>query len=364
MKTKGLNPQSGASVTEVLIVLVTAGLLLAVAVSQFGKSSSKFQRHNITHELKVAFERARFDSVKRRASVKSDMSKVVINSSSKFTVYVDMNQDGVLDTSTENRVVDFAGYTDARFAGYMVYPVTVEFDQFGHAYATDGSDPPVTINPKFLICDSGCTKHSYSGEYIIEGADASNSDSISISQSGTVAVIGGGESLPSLTDPNLNTNANTTANVRGQTSNVNITNLFVYNSASGTSPTAVTPTPTPTATPVNATPTPTPEPTVAPTPTPTVPPSTCSASAPVTATFSKNGGSGIITISYSNASSTVFTITKTGSINSVSPTTKTSTQSSGSFNITVNYPNGNVGSPNTVVVSGCGTTRTTSVVIQ
>jgi outer membrane biosynthesis protein TonB len=119
-----------------------------------------------------------------------------------------------------------------------------------------------------------------------------------------------------------------------------------------------TPTPTPEET---ATPTPTPEETPTPTPTPTP---TCSVTAPSAVTFAKNGSPKTFTVNYSNAVSTTFSITKTGFITSVSPTSVTNLASSGSFTISVSYPNGNISTTGTVVISGCGSPQTVDVTVN
>ena len=73
MKKADLYSQRGASVIEVLIVLVVVGILAVLAIASFGKSRENFARQNVAREFKVRLERARFDSVKRRANVCTNM---------------------------------------------------------------------------------------------------------------------------------------------------------------------------------------------------------------------------------------------------------------------------------------------------
>jgi hypothetical protein len=48
------------------VVISIIAIVAAIALMQRGNSNEQFKRQNITWGLKNAFERARFDSVKRR----------------------------------------------------------------------------------------------------------------------------------------------------------------------------------------------------------------------------------------------------------------------------------------------------------
>ncbi len=66
-KKERLDPQAGISYVELLVVIVIVAIVASLALMQRGNANEQFQRQNAARELKVAFERARFDSVKRRA---------------------------------------------------------------------------------------------------------------------------------------------------------------------------------------------------------------------------------------------------------------------------------------------------------
>ncbi|MGI8639608.1 MAG: pilus assembly FimT family protein [Pyrinomonadaceae bacterium] len=179
MKIEKVNSQSGVSLIEVLIVLVILAILISFAVAQFGNSKTNLQRQRIAREFKVYLERARFDSVKRRAVNTGDMAKITLNSSSSFTVNIDFDGNGTLGT-TETRQVDFTQRSDAQIlvSTTLVYPVTISFDQRGHVTAKDSSTPAQDISPVFTICSSGnCSGTS------------ADTTVISISTTGTVAVL-------------------------------------------------------------------------------------------------------------------------------------------------------------------------------
>lgn len=191
MKIQKLSPQSGFSLIEVFIVLVMIGILTTLALMQFGSSRVDFQRQRIAREFKIYLERARFDSVKRRANGVGEAAKVVLNGPSSFTVSLDFDGDGTL-LNTETRTVNFRDRTDAtiRVSDSLTYPVTLAFDRRGLVTATDGNSAPVT--PLFSIC-SDCTDSS---------PDITR---ISVSSSGTVAELRPGqdpETMPTPTNTN------------------------------------------------------------------------------------------------------------------------------------------------------------------
>src|SRR5690606_12428047 len=58
---------AGFSFVELMVVIVIIVIVATLALMQRGSANEQFQRQNVARELKVALERARFDSVKRRA---------------------------------------------------------------------------------------------------------------------------------------------------------------------------------------------------------------------------------------------------------------------------------------------------------
>jgi prepilin-type N-terminal cleavage/methylation domain-containing protein len=247
MKNRAFGNQSGVSLVELLIVLVIISILIVAAVAQFGDAGDRFETQNIARELKVNFERARFDSVKRRPTTINDMSRVVINDDTSFSLTIDADKSGSIET-TDTKNISFGGRTDVKIiATGMSFPVTVAFDRKGHISAIDSSG--TTVTPTFVICDN-CTAGNYltSSYYIV-----------SVSPTGTVTMLNKGETLPSHLDP-------TTTNVN---SDYEIDPMITV--LSGVIPVGTpvsTPTPDPTPIPT-ATPTPTPTPSATPTPTAT-----------------------------------------------------------------------------------------------
>jgi type II secretory pathway pseudopilin PulG len=190
MKKKRFKNQSGFSIVEVIIILTIIAILVTLAISQFGSSKTDFQRQRIAREFKVYLERARFDSVKRRANTVNDMSRIVLNSATSFTAAIDFNENGVIDTS-EIRTIDFTHRSNTQIvvSDTFNYPVTIRFNQRGHVTATDGLNNAVT--PVFTICSSNCA-----------GANQ-ESTIISLSTTGTVAVLKAGQSPSALPTPQI-----------------------------------------------------------------------------------------------------------------------------------------------------------------
>ena len=264
MKKTNFSSQSGLTLFEVLVVLVIAAILVTFAVAQLGQSKNNLQRQNVARELKVSFERARFDSVKRRAADINKRAGVKVDAT-YFDVTIDRNLSGAIEASDTNKI-DFGAGSDIRIVSAdLAFPVTVKFDQRGQITAIDALG--VNVKPKFIICNN-CTAAT---------ANAQNANVISISPTGTIVMTAFGESEPTFQNP-IVTNVNTGFEIKSSVAYMGNSNTTTggYPTPTPTStatptPTS-TPTPTPTATPTpspNATPTPTPTPIPTPTPTPT-----------------------------------------------------------------------------------------------
>jgi prepilin-type N-terminal cleavage/methylation domain-containing protein len=209
MKPNKPNMQSGFSLIEVFIVLIIIAIITTFALITFGSSKVDLHRQAVVREFKIYLERARFDSVKRRAE-DPNRATVVLNSATSFTVQLDYNEDGTLQPN-ETRTVDFTQRSNTQIlvTDTLNYPVTISFDRRGHVTTLDGLGDD--INPVFTIC-SNC-------------ADASPDQSvISISTTGTVGV-SSEEPDPSALPTPVVTNANVTLNcyiyVPGVNANVN-----------------------------------------------------------------------------------------------------------------------------------------------
>ena len=196
MKPNEPNPQGGFSLIEVFIALVIIGIITAFAILAFGSSKVDLHRQAVAREFKIYLERARFDSVKRRAE-DPNRAALTLNNATSFTVQLDFNEDGTLE-GNETRTVDFTQRSNTQIlvTDTYNYPVTISFDRRGHATTVDSLGNEIT--PVFTIC-SNCT------------AQEPDQSVIALSTTGTVSVTSEEVDPTALPTPSV-TNANVTPN--------------------------------------------------------------------------------------------------------------------------------------------------------
>ena len=200
MKSVEKYPQKGFSVVELLIVLAILAVLTTLAIANFRTSKVDLERQAITREFKVYLERARFDSVKRRAVNVADQANLILTGPSSFTAQIDFDDDRVL-RANETRVVDFTQRSQTQILVSDVglsYPITIRFDRRGHVTATNSLG--AVVDPvMFTICSSStnCT------------ATSTDRTVISLSSSGTVAVMRDGQSPAAAPTPTIGNTAAT-----------------------------------------------------------------------------------------------------------------------------------------------------------
>lgn len=193
-RNRKVSGQTGATLAELIVVMVLITIVSALALMQFGSSRQQFRRQNVSKELKVAFERARFDSVKRRAT-SPNQAKVTVNVTS-FTTAVDANGNGTIDVA-DDLTHSFGGQnvTVTNTTGNsMTFPVTVTFDQRGEVIAKDAVNS--TVNPIFLVCNATCTSAT---------ANSGNSDIVLVTPTGTVNLLSGSSTIPTFATPPVTT---------------------------------------------------------------------------------------------------------------------------------------------------------------
>jgi Tfp pilus assembly protein FimT len=194
-KTKRLYRQAGISYVELLVVIVIIAIVASLALMQRGNANEQLQRQNVARELKVALERARFDSVKRRGEDGSanglpDLrAKVLVNTNSfQLTTYRD-DVNGVAAAELQNYALP-PGTSIQRFDG-GVMPVEVFFNRRGEATAFAGGS---AVNPAFLSCNGPCLTQT-----------PANSNIVLVTPTGTVNLLPGGTAIPSFAAPSVTT---------------------------------------------------------------------------------------------------------------------------------------------------------------
>lgn len=176
----------GFSLVELVVVIVIIAVVSSFALYQFTAPRKIFARQNISRELKVALERARFDSVKRRAADPAIRARVVVSSSS-FKLETDRDDDGTIEAS-EALVNSFSGQPYVIAGVGFSLPATVSYDQRGEVTAVDAVGDPVT--PVFRICYVNCAS-----------PNNANSDLLLVTPTGTVNLLGGGQAIPTFSSP-------------------------------------------------------------------------------------------------------------------------------------------------------------------
>ncbi len=198
--------EAGLSVVEMLIVAVIISVIGGIAVMQFRAPDTQLKRQNVARELKVALERARFDSVKRRAladvdpggsfSLSDDNRARVIVTATSYTLVTDNDRNGVVANSDgtpasgDGAVTDFAGQNIVIAGSGIALPATVYFNQRGEATAVSSSG----TSPVFYICNVNC-----------DAPSNSNANLLMVTPTGTVNLLGGGASPPSFAAANVTT---------------------------------------------------------------------------------------------------------------------------------------------------------------
>ncbi len=187
--------QKGVSLVEMLAVISIIIILSTIAVMRLGSSKAQLERQNVARELKVAFERARFDSVKRRAQTGS-LANAVVGTNS-FTMKTDINGNGTIETA-ENRVnTSWNSVISIRNQNgtALSADVTVAFNKRGETVLYGA--PAV-----FLVCNGDCSTPA-----------VNNSNLVVVTATGTVNILPGGATIPTFAAPGV-TSVNTNTGIR------------------------------------------------------------------------------------------------------------------------------------------------------
>jgi Tfp pilus assembly protein FimT len=182
--------ESGVSLVELLVVCVVIAIVAALAFMQRGTADAQFQRQNAARELKVAFERARFDSVKRRAdgSSAAPLAYVEVRTTS-FTLRT-FNVDANAAAVAVDRVYPFpAGVVASGYNFSLGSSKQVQFDFRGQAAVVGGGEP------QFMICN-GATCPSAPG-------NNGETNTVLVTPTGTVNLLPGGIAIPSFNNPTI-----------------------------------------------------------------------------------------------------------------------------------------------------------------
>jgi Tfp pilus assembly protein FimT len=192
--SKSFTSETGITLVEVTVVLVIIVVLSAIAFMKRGPANEIFKRQNAAQQLKAAFERARFDSVKRRPDANVGQAKVVV-STWGYTLTTDLDLNGVLNGS-DDRNTDIGSQNIAiREYNGSILPITVYYNKRGEAVDINGNP----ISPVFYVCNSTCNSPG-----------KANANILLVTPTGTVNLLPGDARLPVFGQPNINSVPTTT----------------------------------------------------------------------------------------------------------------------------------------------------------
>lgn len=180
--------QRGVTVTELLVVIVVIGVICGFALMQAGGTDDQLQRQNVAQAFKVAFERARFDSVKRRASeVGSNALReaTVTVTPTSFTLRTYTNEANGTATPSDQTTTLPSGIVIGRYDGATLTSVVVTFDMRGEIGSASDA--------QFYICNVTCAgSHTNT-----------NANLLIVTPTGTVNLLPGSSTLPTFGVPSM-----------------------------------------------------------------------------------------------------------------------------------------------------------------
>lgn len=178
--------QSGVTVVELLIVVILIAIIAGFALMQRGSANAQLARQNVARDLKTAFERARFDSVKRRADgANVDFATVQVQAA-QFTLTTDANQDGDIDDPSDSVVTPVPPNIEIAAGPGLALPLTISFNRRGE---------PDVADPVFIVCNGDCNYNN----------DVAGANIIHVTSTGTVNFLPGGSNITPFPTPPVQT---------------------------------------------------------------------------------------------------------------------------------------------------------------
>jgi len=195
-----LSSEAGVTLVELMVVALIIIIVGTIAVLNAGTANARFQRQNATRQLKAALERARFDSVKRRAVNDNQKASVTLSATS-FILTTDVTLNG-LTTDSADAVITYAdaGITFQRYDGaaFSASNEKVAFNMRGEV--------PTSPAAQFLICNGTCPA--------VASLTPNVADILIVTPTGTVNLLPGTpDALPTFTDPTLAGSTSATADI-------------------------------------------------------------------------------------------------------------------------------------------------------
>ena len=159
---KKLSNDAGVSKVELLIVLAMLFVVGGFVIFKLVGSPKAEARANVSRELGGYLEKARSDSMRRKATEINEMAQVKVFNGKFYSVAIDANGDGHLDIPL---VMSFPAEQGVEFQG--PFPKTFIFD--GNGRNVDLNKRPVPFQPVILSDNSGksAVKLSETGQAVV-----------------------------------------------------------------------------------------------------------------------------------------------------------------------------------------------------
>ena len=185
--------QTGWTLVELLVVISVIAIVASMALMQRGTTNERLQRQNASRELKVAFERARFDSVKRRADGTGSRPYAYVEVRSNGFTLRTYNDDVNANPVARDQSLTFPSGVVLTHYSSGTIPMTVTFNRRGE---TAGGVP------QFRVCNVSCASPTNA-----------TAETILVTPMGTVNLLAGNANIPSFTNTALAGSTSNTASI-------------------------------------------------------------------------------------------------------------------------------------------------------
>lgn len=146
-RTDRSSGERGVTLLEALVVLAMMMVVMVFAMLRIVEAQQTLRLDNEIRQFKAYLEKARLDSIRRRAQTDAQMAKVTVNSLTSYTVQIDSDGNGVLDPPRQINLKPQGGLT---FAG-ITPPAVIRYNWRGRT--VDAAGQPVSISA-FTLKDS------------------------------------------------------------------------------------------------------------------------------------------------------------------------------------------------------------------
>ena len=177
-----VNEQSGITLVEMLVVIVIIAIVAAIALMQSGSANIQFQRQNAATQLKNAFERARFDSVKRRVNPGEEATVTLSPYQYTLRTY-SIDASGVAAANDQTTALP-NNIVMGMYGGGPLTTQIVKFNMRGEAVTSPA--------PQFLVCNYSCN-----------GPSNATANIVLVTTTGTVNLLPGGSTIPTFGVPSV-----------------------------------------------------------------------------------------------------------------------------------------------------------------